>query len=439
MAGEALVQGIKKVGRGFWFMRVGLPAVAGLGAGNLLPERQLHPSKPAEVPALAVQNAEPELPDDPAIVRIAALAGRTTEAKLKVRDLVAAGANDEEIAEWLSLVLFSDPGWLDNFIQTVPEDRRIALSRLTIFKVGKLQADAAWQLIRNSPYALQAARSDVEIERRKGLNILGYCMGSPLAAETLLNPVFGFTDEEINRNLPSTYGGKNVECILEAWKQGRWKDDPPGFVRDAWAEFRILHEDDLPKIEKDLPVEIRNSVERFNAYFEQQKQITSAPVGQLPTHEEMAKFSEAALNTALDDLAESGIHVSLESLVRLPEKLRKPALEQYFDRYDQYDSFHPKLIRDSIEAAAQLDLTPSENQVILEKAALLIWQDQGDYQTALDWLSQIPDAKSRVESQEKILTELAQQDPQSALESIIPLPAGELRDKIERLATEALP
>lgn len=417
-------------------MRLGLPAVAGAVLGISLTGKVEKPVGRRDTPHPPAATKEAKLPDDPDIVRIAALAGRSTEARAKIQELLAAGAKDEEIAPWLALVLFSNPGWLDSFILTVPEDRRIALTRLTILKLGDLQADAAWELFRSSPYARQAARSDVEIERRKGLDILGYCMGSPLAAETILDPAFGLTDKEINEHLRWTYGNENAECIMDAWIHGRWKDSPPGFVRDAWSGFRKLHKDDLPEIEKNLPAEIRTSIGEFNSYFEQRKQINSVAVGQLPTSEELAKFSEAGLNAAFNFQRESGTHIPLETLVRLPAQLRKPALEHYFE---QYDSFHPEMIRESVEEAGKLDLTPPETRVLLEKAALLIWQDQGDYQTALDWATRIPDAKGRAESVEKILTELAQQDPQSALDYIANLPAGELRDKIEHIATEAQP
>ncbi len=63
------------------------------------------------------------------MVRIAALAGRKTEAIAKIQDLLASGASNEAIAEWLALVLFTDPAWLDTFILTVPEERRIPLTR----------------------------------------------------------------------------------------------------------------------------------------------------------------------------------------------------------------------------------------------------------------------------------------------------------------------
>lgn len=415
-------------------MRLGLPAIAGIVLGMVLTGKVENPERSQEAPRPPDANREAGLPDDPAIVRIAALAGRTTEARKKLQDLLAAGAKDEEIAGWLALVLFSDPAWLDTFILTVPEDRRIALTRLTIMKVGKLQADAAWELFRSSPYARLAARSDVEIEHRKGLDILGYCMASPLVAETILDPAFGFTVEEINENLRWTYGKENARRILDEWMRGRWKGEPPGFVRSAWSNFWRNDKETLQEIGKTLPEELRVFTEHFNALNEQEQRISKTQG--IPTVEDLSKLGQRELMQAFEDQWISGTRIPLETLTRLPAELRKAGIENYFK---QDDTFHPDMARQCVDQLERLDLTPSEKQSLLKGAATASWQNQGDYQTALGWAARIPDAKGRVEFEQKILTELAQQDPDAALEYIATLPVSELRDKIEHIATEALP
>lgn len=416
----------------------GLPAIAGIGLGISLtrpPEKSTPPE--ASQPPHPDSKTETRLPDDdPAVLKIATIAGRGTEARKKLQELLAADAKDEEIAGWLALVLFSDPSWLDSFILTVPEDRRIGLARLTLLKVGKLQDDAVWELIRASPYARQAALSDVEIEHRKGLDILGYCRGSPLAAETLLDPSFGFSDKEIHQSLRFCYGHENAQAIVEAWVRGRWKDDPPQFVRGSWLDYRSTHQNDLAEITKTFPAEIRSATAEFDTYWEQNKQIQSTPVGKTPTLEELAALNQQGLNDAFDFQRESGSHIPLATLVQLPAELRKSALENYFS---QSDTFHPDMIRNSISEADQINLTPGEKGALLQSGALLIWTNEGDYETALDWAGRIPDITAREKCEEQLLTKLANTDPDPALNYISRLQPGGLRDKIEKIATEAQP
>ena len=132
----------------------------------------------------------------------------------------------------------------------------------------------------------------------------------------------------------------------------------------------------------------------------------------------------------------SGTRIPMETLTQLPAELRKAGIENYFK---QDDSFHPDMAQKCVDQMDQLDLTPSEKQSLLKGAATSVWANQGDYQTALDWAARIPDASGRAEFEQKILTELAQQDPDAALEYIATLPDGDLRRKIKHIATEALP
>lgn len=415
-------------------MRLILPAIAGVVLGMMITGNVEMPASVSDAPVSSGSIREAALPEDPAIIRIAALAGRTNEVRKKIGDLLAAGAKDDEIAEWLALILFSDPAWLDTFILTVPEDRRIALTRLTIMKVGKLQADAAWELIRSSPYARSAARSAVEVEKRKGLDILGYCMASPLAAETMLDPSLGFTEEEINGNLRWTRGKENARRILDEWMRGRWKGEPPGFVSSAWAHFWSSDKQALQEIGKTLPEELRVFTERFNALNEQEQRVRESRA--IPGVEDLSKLGHRELMQTFEDQWISGTRIPMETLTQLPAELRKAGIENYFK---QDDSFHPDMAQKCVDQMDQLDLTPSEKQSLLKGAATSVWVNQGDYQTALDWAARIPDASGRAEFEQKILTELAQQDPDAALEYIATLPDGDLRRKIKHIATEALP
>lgn len=384
--------------------------------------------------ATTVRHQEKKLADDLVVVRMAALAGRTTEARAKLQVLLATDADNEEIADWLALVLFTDPAWLDDFILTVPEDRRIAIARLTIFKVGALHSDAAWELVRRSPYARLAARSGVKVEHREGMDILGYCVDSPLAVDTMLTPEFGFSEKEMRTILWSARGEENSRRILNEWMQGRWKGDPPRYVREAWNHFWHADKDTLREIEKTLPAELRGFADQFNALNEQRK---NAPVtAAIPGVEQLSSLGPGELREVFETQRNSGTHIPLETFVQLPPKLRALGLQNY---YQQSDGFHPELARESVAQLDHLALTGTEKRWILEGAAMGVWYEQGDYLTSLKWAARIEDEKGRAEFEEKLLTQLAETDPDSALEYTATLPLGGLRDKIERLAKEARP
>lgn len=416
----------------------GLPAIAGIAIGFLLtpPTEKTTPpqtSRPPDAPS----KAETKLPDgDPAIVRIATIAGRSTEAREKLRELLAADAKDAEIADLLALVLFSNPSWLDQFILTVPEDRRIALARLTIFKLGALSPDAAWELIRGSPYARQAAVADVEIEHRKGLEILGYCSGSPLLADTLLDPSLGFSEKDIARQLRFFRGEENAGRILEEWKSGRWKGEPPEFVRDAWFALRHTDKEALQEMEKSFPPEFHNHLDQFKTLHEQQELADKAPAGTPPQVEDLAKLKPAEFTEYLRNPWSSGTVIPLTTLTQLPPELRKIGIERYLN-YNM--EFRPEAARQCVDQLESLDLTSQEKQSLLQDAAGLVWGSEGDIHSALDWAGRIPDADERAKFEKKLLAELAQEDPESALEYVETLPTGLLRDEITRIAIESQP
>lgn len=415
-------------------MRIILPAIAGVVLGMMVTGNVEAPASVSDAPVAPASIREAALPEDPAIIRIAALAGRTKEVRKKIGDLLAAGAKDDEIAEWLALILFSDPGSLDEFILTVPEGRRIALVRTALLKVSRMQADAVWEAIRSSPFALQAVRSDLEVEKRKGVDILGYARTSPLTAETILNPSYGFTEQEIAATLRFVRGGENSRRILEEWKKGRWKGEPPGFVRDAWAHFWFNDKDALQEIGKSLPEEYRTFTDRFNALNEQDQHTSNNQT--IATAEELSKLGEKELMSVLNDQFCSGRVIPLETFIQLPPVLRKAGLENHFR---QDDTFHPDMARNCVEQLDRLDLTNSEKQALLEGAASAVWENQGDYLTALQWSARMPDANGREKFETNLLTEYARADPDGALDFIATLPAGKLRETIERIATEALP
>ncbi len=94
----------------FWWLAA-LPAAAGIAAGIWLTPAESFPPSTVAVPFPSAGEAASPLPDDPEILKLAAMAGRTREARAKIDDLLAAGAKDEEIAAWLAPILLADPAW----------------------------------------------------------------------------------------------------------------------------------------------------------------------------------------------------------------------------------------------------------------------------------------------------------------------------------------
>ena len=210
-------------------LRYLLPAVAGVVAGRLLTaEPPVAPVATAEGKSEGRQNEVRALPDKPEVIRLAALAGRTTEARAKLAELVKAGAGDKEIAEWLAPVLVADPAWLEQFILTVPEERRTALIREVFPILGNLHFDADWELMRHSPSALGAAKT--------GIGILVSSSRSPLAAAFLLDPANGFTEKELTVLEWTVHTPENARRVMEAWKSGHWPAGPrrPG---RSWRDW----------------------------------------------------------------------------------------------------------------------------------------------------------------------------------------------------------
>ncbi|WP_265593996.1 hypothetical protein [Haloferula sp. BvORR071] len=111
--------------------------------------RTSSPEKRIVAAPVKEEEAKAPLGDEPAKIRLAALAGRTKEARAKVAALIASGAKDEEVAEWLAPVLIADPGALDDLVAGIPEERRFALVRTALLQVVSLHPDSVWEVIAN--------------------------------------------------------------------------------------------------------------------------------------------------------------------------------------------------------------------------------------------------------------------------------------------------
>ncbi len=418
----------------FWWLAA-LPAAAGIAAGIwLTPAESSSPSAAAASSPPAGETTTP-LPDDPEILKLAAMAGRTREARAKIDDLLASGASDEEIAAWLAPILLANPAWLETFILTVPEERRIDLVRATFTELGKLHPDAVWELIRASPFAASAARSRETDEDYPHLSLSIAFANSPLAAEVLFDPVNGFSDDEIARYLH--LGARNATSarrILDEWIGGRWPGDPPKCVHTAWKVLLHREEEALQEIRAKLPETHQIATDRFDALA--RLDDPEGPITTDPNAETLLLLGPGELAEFAEERAMAARPIPLATLAELPPDLRKPAIESYFD---WIYPFQAGLARQAIEELDRHDFSDAEKQSLLMSAAYYERNHHGDYETALEWAGRIGDAEVRGDFERETLREWTWQDPHGALEYAADLPPGQLREDIERQAREAMP
>lgn len=412
-----------------------LPGIAGLGAGLML----VSPGAKTDATVKLEKSSGPadrvDLTDDPSLIRLAALAGRTGEARQKIEALLAEGASDEAIAEWLAPILIADPAWLESFILTVDEARRIDLVRATFWKIGEISPDAAWELVRSSPFAAMAARTTGSDTEREGLEVLISCQDSPLAAEVLFDPANGFSAQEIAKFFRfGTRNPANSQRILKEWFGGLWEDDAPQCARHAWLSLRWDDEPALRELEKTLPPGLREQAQRFETLA----RLTSTPgmITTEPGTEELGLLGPGELAEFAESRTESGRPLSLETLAKLPPGLRGETFQTYFAYLYPYNE---DVARHSLEVLDQLDLTPDEKQTLLDGAVAQVWRFEGDAKGALELIGRMPDREEAERNKAEVLEEFAKFDPQGALEYADSMPPGELRERIEKLAAEGAP
>lgn len=375
------------------------------------------------------------LPDDPDVIKLAALAGRTSEARSKIAALLESGAKDEEIAPWLVSVLIADPGWLEKFIVTVPEQRRIDLLRTTMAQMAGLNRDSIWELVRVSPSAALAARSTGSDKRYKGLEILLQAKDSPLAAEVLFDPASGFTDEMIAGYFKWGAGEiGNSRRIIEEWIGGRWEGVPPDCVRYAWLSSERGDKAALDEIGKSLPESLKSAVEGFETFRKLQRVKGSIETD--PAPEDLKLLAAGEVESLVEDRAMAAKPLPLELLAEVAPENRKAALETYFN---WIYPFNVDLAHQSIARLKESNLTESEKDGLYQSASYEEWNSLGDLGKALEFASMISDEKKRNESRTEILEEFAKTDPEGALQHAQGMPEGELRARIEKIATESLP
>ncbi|MCW1915931.1 hypothetical protein OJ996_20250 [Luteolibacter sp. GHJ8] len=415
-------------------LRYIFPALAGVAVGSLLvPGSPSSEDRAAASKASARGDREAALPplaDDFHTIELAALGGRTTEAKRKVAELLEEGATDQDIVTWLTPILLSDPGWMEHFVSMVPDGLRPLLVREAMKELSDHHLDAPWEVLKHSPSVMAMTRPP-----GGGLGqFLTYgAYQSPHAAAFLLDPANGYTAQEIRQALQSArYNPANARTMLEAWKSGRL---PAGFEKDilpsAWLSLKHQAPDTAEALMKNLSPD----QEAWFAIRQQDSADSSRYSEQLkhPESTRLEDFSETHIASYILELEESGRRVSLEQLGRLPENLRKQAAKDYL-RYTY--PYHSEGVMEDLRTLPSLGFSEKEQLQILERGIDGEWSDSGNFANAIELAGMIPDAGKREEKRRALLEDLAKYDPEAALEYAATLPDGEDRSRLEQQARE---
>jgi hypothetical protein len=390
-----------------------LPALAGVVAGSLFaPEATVPEHLPSAKKASQREGGDTglvPLRDDPRAIQLAALGGRTAEAKRKVAELVASGADEGTIAEWLNPILVSDPGWMENFIGMLPEDRRWPVVKHVMSKLPYHHLDAPWEVLKQSPAVLTLMRDS----SHKLQDLLTYpAFTSPQAVIFVLDPANGIASEDIRYVLAA--GSANMEAALtmmEMWKSGKLPADvPQGPFTYAWLNLESKDPAALAELLKDLSPE----QEEWVAQQQEEKQEHRQPTAQVE---------------------EAGGRVALDQLAGLSGDPRKAALDNYL-RYSY--PYHSGGVMEELRTLPRLGFSLEEQSKILGRAIDGEWDEVGNLPNAMELVEMIPEAGPREKKRQEILDSLVRYDPAGALEYAASLPAGDERTRLEQQARENL-
>jgi hypothetical protein len=415
-------------------LRYIFPALAGAAVGSLLvPKSPSSEDRAAASKASARGDREAALPplaDDFHTIKLAALGGRTAEAKRKVAELLEMGATDQDIVTWLTPILLSDPGWMEHFVSMVPEGLRPLLVQETMKELSDHHLDAPWEVLKHSP-TLSAYCSSPAGGISLFLSFSAY--QSPQAAAFLLDHANGYASREIRQGLQSAlHNPTNARTMLEAWKSGQL---PAGLEKDilplAWRSLSFQDPDTTAALMRDLTPEQK----AWLAARQQDKEASARFREQLnhPESTRLEELSDLQISPYLSALEESGGRVALEQLGRLPENLRKQAAEDYL-RYTY--PYHSEGVMEDLRTLPSLGFSEKEQLQILERGIDGEWSDSGNFANAIELAGMIPDAGKREEKRRALLEDLAKYDPEAALEYAATLPDGEDRSRLEQQARE---
>lgn len=372
------------------------------------------------------------LPSDPERIRLAAIAGRVTEARSELERLLTAGATDQELAPWLSAILMADPGWLETFVLRVPDERRASLLHATMLAMMELQPDSVWNLVRRSPSALAVMKNPPPHVRR---DLLRASLRSKLATEVLFDPATGLNNEELAKIFANGAGSvQGARRIFQECAGGRWEGEMPDCIRAAWYQLRDEDEAKLRELEACLPEAIAGNLAKLEKLKQSIK--PGSLISSDPSSAELIDLGGAGIAALSRERTEAGRPLPLETVAALPEELQPTVFNDYISGLFP---FNAPLAERSLDQLEGLPLSDAIKDKMRETAAGAVWEDLGDIETALSFAAKITDEAMRIKATTELLENYAQTDPPGAMERAAGMEAGPQRDRFEKTIKAALP
>ncbi|MFC7337530.1 hypothetical protein ACFQY0_10110 [Haloferula chungangensis] len=380
--------------------------------------------------------SEAPLPNDPELIRFAAMAGRTGPAREQLMAALAADASNGELATWLAAILIAEPAWLETFLKSVPEARRTNIVGSALSKLIHLDKRALWPVLRASPFAAALAKSQLSNYSTSDpfssqpliIEAAGYDPNGAL--DFILDPANGIPDSVLHHISPNDKS--SATRMLNEWLSNHWPDESISRINSAWCIIEKEDPEALEKIREKLTAEQLTHVERMSWMSEF---ISRNPV-EIPDATELATLNAEEVEVVRGELSAAGIPMPLELLAELTPDQRSKALRiQSMNLRD----FTPEQVRAHIESLHAIPLLDTEKTMLLTGASDYLWKEAGDYQGALNLAAQISDPGQSTKITRNLLYQLAVEDPASAIQYSPDIGDEALRNEIIRIAEQNQP
>lgn len=421
----------------FWF-RLIVPAAAGMIAGVFVIPKQ-EPSRGGEgfpsPDARSQREVLRPLPDDPAVLKMAAYGGRTKEAREALAKALAAGAPVAELADWLAPVLAVDPGWCDAFLKTVPEVMRAELMARTLTLMGEGPcAEAGWEVVRQSPEALKLMVAGMQ--KKGGIHSFPLPGIEGAACEAVLfDPASGFTSWNLATICQE---GRPARRLLEEWRAGRLEARKAmNVLWYAWSNLRDQDPAGLERLMKDAPEEIGRALAGFEVEARLGKKVNDA-WAELRPGDLGAIQRPGGVMEVLFARTDSGQPVPLEFLEELPSsESSRRTRSGYLSRLLPE---HVEMVGRYLEGLDASNLTSADKDSLFEAAGRSLYDQTGDIGKALDWIARMPSAEKNWRVIDSVLVRYINDYPEQAREVILShVPEGERRETLMGIVEACLP
>ncbi len=348
---------------------------------------------------------------------------------------LAAGASDQELARWLAGILVADPGWLEVFLKSVPEDRGEELCREVLEQLMGLDEGSLWAVLRASPTAMAVANGSVSVWSdpfsSQPVAIAGSRSASSEAVDTILDPASA-VDPSLLSVLRVNLDAPSASRLLEAWGSGKLSVGHRALVTAAW--MTLLSEDPaaLEGIIGRLPEELKADAERMSGWA---TTLAKNPL-EVPPPDLLARLNSVEIEHLQGELLMAGLQFPLEYYEGLSLDQRSAALMVHAYNLIPIGNLEGHLA--GLDRLDEMALSDQEKSLLLSETAEFLWKEQGEIGRALELASRIPDPQESAEASSRLLRGFAEEDPAAALDFAGSMAEGPQRDALMETAERFL-